>query len=229
MRIGIVASSGGSAWIAARDLLAGCGRTPEFVVATDRPCGIEQFCEEHAVPHRRIEEPDNGRWSRLCADWFDSLGGVDGVLLFYLRLVTDELFGHFPTLNIHPSLLPAFPGLRAIKKARQTRVRFLGATLHLVGAGVDSGPIVAQTSMPVSSSEPVERWNKYSFVQKAYLATLALHLLETERLQFDQSYTTVSIVGSLPTSDRCNPKLDDQPLWEALMSFQESEGVSVIR
>jgi len=76
----------------------------------------------------------------------------------YMRRVGAPLLEAFPNriLNIHPSLLPAFPGLEAQRQALEHGVRIAGATVHLVTRELDNGPIVAQTAVPVLEDDTVE-------------------------------------------------------------------------
>jgi len=76
----------------------------------------------------------------------------------FMRLVGTELIDAFPSriLNIHPSLLPAFPGLDAQKQAIEHGVRVSGVTVHLVTAELDGGPIVVQRSVPVVAGDTAE-------------------------------------------------------------------------
>ena len=76
----------------------------------------------------------------------------------YMRVIGRPLLDAFPNriLNIHPSLLPAFPGLEAQRQALEHGVRVAGATVHLVTSGVDEGPIVAQAAVPVHDDDTVE-------------------------------------------------------------------------
>jgi phosphoribosylglycinamide formyltransferase-1 len=76
----------------------------------------------------------------------------------FMRLVGAPLLEAFPEriLNIHPSLLPAFPGLEVQRKALEWGVRFSGATVHLVTAELDSGPIILQAAVPVLDDDTVE-------------------------------------------------------------------------
>jgi phosphoribosylglycinamide formyltransferase-1 len=85
--------------------------------------------------------------------------GVDLICLAgYMRLVGGPLLDAFPNriLNIHPSLLPAFPGLEAQRQAFEHGVRVTGATVHLVTRELDNGPIVLQSAVPVLSGDTVE-------------------------------------------------------------------------
>jgi phosphoribosylglycinamide formyltransferase-1 len=80
------------------------------------------------------------------------------VMAGFMRLVTDVLLDAFPwrVVNVHPSLLPAFPGVNAQKHALDYGVRVSGCTVHYVDAGRDSGPIVAQTVVPVLEGDDDE-------------------------------------------------------------------------
>jgi phosphoribosylglycinamide formyltransferase-1 len=73
------------------------------------------------------------------------------VLAGFMRLVTDVLLDAFPmgVVNVHPGLLPAFPGIHAQKQALEYGVRVAGCTVHFVDRGTDSGPIIAQAAVPV--------------------------------------------------------------------------------
>jgi phosphoribosylglycinamide formyltransferase-1 len=76
----------------------------------------------------------------------------------YMRILGREFVAAFPRriLNIHPSLLPAFPGLDAQKQALEAGVKQSGCTVHFVDEGVDSGPIVKQAAVPVLPNDTVE-------------------------------------------------------------------------
>ena len=83
-------------------------------------------------------------------------GGIDLVCLAgYMRLVSGDLLSAFPerVLNIHPSLLPAFPGLHAQRQALEHGVKFSGCTVHFVDQGLDSGPILLQEAVPIAPDD----------------------------------------------------------------------------
>lgn len=69
----------------------------------------------------------------------------------YMRLLTPRFLGQFPrrVINVHPALLPAFPGVRAVRQAIAAGVRVAGCTIHFVDEGADTGPIIAQAAVPV--------------------------------------------------------------------------------
>lgn len=84
--------------------------------------------------------------------------GVDWVVLAgFMRVLTPELLRAFPgrVVNIHPSLLPAFPGVDAQRQALEHGVKVTGCTVHFVDEGVDSGPIIAQRAVEVLPTDTV--------------------------------------------------------------------------
>jgi phosphoribosylglycinamide formyltransferase 1 len=85
--------------------------------------------------------------------------GADVIVLAgFMRVVKKGLLDAFPgkVINIHPSLLPAFPGLEAWKQALEYGAKVAGCTVHIVDAGVDTGPIIVQKSVPVLSDDTPE-------------------------------------------------------------------------
>lgn len=86
----------------------------------------------------------------------------------YMRVVGPRLLGAFPNriLNIHPSLLPSFPGLDAQKRALEHGVMVSGATVHLVTDGLDDGPIILQAAVPVQPDDTVEKLSARILVEE---------------------------------------------------------------
>jgi phosphoribosylglycinamide formyltransferase-1 len=106
--------------------------------------------------------------------------GVDWVgLAGYMRLVGAPLLEAFPQriLNIHPSLLPSFPGLEAQRQALEHGVRVSGATVHLVTADLDAGPIVLQAAVPVLETDTVESLSARILVEEQRLYPEALRVV----------------------------------------------------
>lgn len=117
-----------------------------------REARIEALC----VPPRNYADRD--AYDRALVDLLRARH-VDLVCLAgFMRLVGKRLLDAFPDriLNIHPSLLPSFPGLEAQRQALEHGVRVSGVTVHLVNAELDAGPIVAQSVVPVLEDDTVE-------------------------------------------------------------------------
>ncbi|MEA2363529.1 MAG: phosphoribosylglycinamide formyltransferase 1 [Thermoleophilaceae bacterium] len=96
--------------------------------------------------------PDRADRDRALGDWLDSLGVDLVVLAGFMELLSPEFIGRFAgrIVNVHPSLLPSFPGLRAIEQAIEQGVKVTGVTVHFVDEGVDSGAVVLQEALELS-------------------------------------------------------------------------------
>jgi phosphoribosylglycinamide formyltransferase 1 len=104
---------------------------------------------------------------------------VDWVIMAgWMRIVTQVLIDAFPSriLNIHPSLLPSFPGARAIEQALQAGVKITGCTVHYVELKVDSGPIIVQAAVPVLPGDTLETLHQRIQVQEHHIFPLAIAL-----------------------------------------------------
>jgi len=103
----------------------------------------------------------------------------------FMRIVTAVLLEAFPwrVLNIHPSILPAFPGLHAQEQALAHGVCVTGATVHLVDTGTDTGPIVAQAAVPVIDGDTVDTLKERVLRQEHRLYPMALRWAVEGRLR----------------------------------------------
>ncbi|HXD53389.1 MAG TPA: phosphoribosylglycinamide formyltransferase [Solirubrobacteraceae bacterium] len=107
---------------------------------------------EREVPARafpRGDYPDRATRDAELASWVLERGARLVVLAGYMELLGDAFLERFPeaVINVHPSLLPAFPGLHAIEQALDYGVKVFGVTVHLVDGGVDTGPVILQGSV----------------------------------------------------------------------------------
>jgi phosphoribosylglycinamide formyltransferase-1 len=100
------------------------------------------------------EHPDRVARDAAMADWLEARGVRLVVLAGYLALLGPAFLARFPgaVVNVHPSLLPAFPGLHAVERAVERGVRVFGVTVHLVDEGVDTGPILLQGAVEVANA-----------------------------------------------------------------------------
>lgn len=97
-------------------------------------------------------------FSNAVADVVEQAGAKAVVLAGFMRILAPTFIDRFPSriLNIHPSLLPAFPGARAVSAALEHGVALTGVTVHFVDEEVDGGPIIAQRPVPVLQGDTVE-------------------------------------------------------------------------
>jgi phosphoribosylglycinamide formyltransferase 1 len=106
----------------------------------------------HGVPARafpRSEYPDRVARDEAISAWVSEQGARLVVLAGYMELLGERFLERFPgaVINVHPSLLPAFPGLGAIDQALAYGVKVFGVTVHFVDAGVDTGPVILQAAV----------------------------------------------------------------------------------
>jgi phosphoribosylglycinamide formyltransferase-1 len=102
--------------------------------------------------------PDRAARDAAMADWLETHSVTLVVLAGYMHLLTSAFLDRFPdaVVNVHPSLLPEFPGARAVEEQLAAGIAESGATVHLVDDGVDSGPILAQERVSVHEDDTAE-------------------------------------------------------------------------
>jgi len=153
--IGVLVSGGGTNLQALLD--AGL---PVVAVASNRR-GVPALARAGAIPAAAFEladYPDRAARDAAMADWLEEQGVRLVVLAGYMHLLTPAFLDRFPdaVVNVHPSLLPAFPGAHAVEEQLAAGVAESGATVHLVDEGVDSGPVLAQEPVPVLADDTAE-------------------------------------------------------------------------
>lgn len=221
MRIGILSSSGGSVL---SECLNACGDRHTFFVATDRSCETEQVAAKNKVRYRRLTGTTNEDLSREAKEWFEAGGGVDFIILFYLRIATSELIDWVPTFNIHPSLLPAYQGFNAIDRALADGSRFLGATLHVATDIVDGGNIIAQACVPINPDLSLSAAKKISFLQKTYLAMLLIQTMEDGTIDLRKVSNAHDDSRKINRSPYFNPALEPGHYLDYLSDLFGREG-----
>jgi len=119
------------------------------------------------------------------ATWLEEHGVDLVVLAGYMHLLTQAFLERFPDriVNVHPSLLPAFPGLRAIEQALEAGVAETGVTVHVVDEGVDSGPILLQAAVPVHYDDDAETLTARLHQAEHRLLPQAISLLAADRVE----------------------------------------------
>jgi phosphoribosylglycinamide formyltransferase-1 len=115
------------------------------------------------------------------------------VLAGFMRVLGDELLAAFPqrVVNIHPALLPAFPGVYAQKQALDYGARLTGCTVHFVDDGVDSGPIIAQAAVPVLDGDDEAALTARILVEEHRLYPAAIRALAEGRVSIDGRRVTI--------------------------------------
>ena len=183
-RIGVLLSGRGSNFLALADSIA-AGRIPgaEIALVISNREGAPGLALAEARGIRAIAIPSKG----LAREEYDRLAveelrkaNVDLVCLAgFMRLLSPYFVAAYPQriLNIHPSLLPSFPGLEASRQALEYGVKFTGCTVHLVDENLDAGPIVAQAIVPVRDDDTEETLSARILAEEHRIYTEAVRLI----------------------------------------------------
>jgi phosphoribosylglycinamide formyltransferase 1 len=215
MRLGVLASGSGSNLQAILDACAQ-RRIPAEVAAV--LCNVPdaralQRAREARVPalllphgeHARREDYDARVVSELRAR------GVELVCLAgFMRIVTGVLLSAFPqhVLNIHPSLLPAFPGMHGVRQALRAGVRVSGCTVHFVDEGTDSGPILIQAAVPVLDGDTEESLAARILEQEHRIYPRAIQLVAEGRATIDGRRVRIAGAAGEPGRTLFSPPVD---------------------
>lgn len=192
--LGVLISGRGSNLQAILDAIA-AGRLDARVrlVLSNRP-GVEGLARAEragvptlVLPHQGFTDRDSFDAAAVAA--LREAGATWVVLAGFMRLLTTTFLDAFPhrVVNIHPSLLPSFPGVDAQQQALDHGVRVTGCTVHLVDAGTDTGPILAQAAVPVLEGDDHDALAARILVQEHALLVRALSWIAEERLQIAPS------------------------------------------
>jgi phosphoribosylglycinamide formyltransferase-1 len=161
MNVGVLASGAGTNLQALLDTVHGA-EVEVVAVASDKPDAVAlERARSRGVAtavFARADYPDRVARDAAIADWLVDRGVELVVLAGYMQLLSAEFLARFPdrVVNVHPALLPAFPGIDAIPQAVAYGVRVFGVTVHLVDEGVDTGPILLQEAIEVADATDPE-------------------------------------------------------------------------
>ncbi|MBZ5697168.1 MAG: phosphoribosylglycinamide formyltransferase [Acidobacteriia bacterium] len=187
-RIGVLLSGRGSNFEALADSIA-AGRIPgaEIVlVISNREDALGlQRAAARRIPARVISSKGLQReaYDRLVVSELQRARVELVCLAGFMRLLSPYFVACFPQriLNIHPSLLPSFPGLEAQRQALEYGVKFSGCTVHLVDENLDAGPILAQAIVPVRDDDTDETLSARILAEEHRLYTEAVRLILSGR------------------------------------------------
>jgi phosphoribosylglycinamide formyltransferase 1 len=153
VRVAVLASGFGSNLQAILDDVHGRDGVDVVAVASDKPgARALRRAADRGIPTAtfvREDFPDRARRDAAMAEWVVAQGAQLVVLAGYMQLLSAGFLARFPdrVINVHPALLPAFPGIRAVEQAIEYGVKVFGVTVHFVDEGVDSGSIIAQAAV----------------------------------------------------------------------------------
>ena len=132
-----------------------------------------------AITVRKKDYPDREAFDQRLVEILREHNVELVCLAGFMRILTPLFLKAFPTgvINIHPSLLPSFPGLKVQQKALEHGVKFSGATVHFVNEGLDSGPIILQAAVPILDDDTTETLAKRILVEEHRIYPEAIRLI----------------------------------------------------
>ena len=159
-----------------------------------------------AVVESRAFKADRAGFETAMQAELDRHGVRLVALAGFMRVLTTAFVSHWQgrLVNIHPSLLPSFPGLDTHARALAAGVRLHGCTVHLVSSGVDEGPILAQAAVPVLPDDDAARLAARVLAQEHLLYPAALAWLAAGRVRLEQGRAVLTN-GSAPAGCLVNP------------------------
>ncbi len=163
MNVAVLASGAGTNLQALLDLAHGRDGVEIVAVASDKPDAWALERARLAGVSRAVfaaaEYPDRSARDQAIGDWLTERGVQLVVLAGYMQLLSPTFLTRFPSrvINVHPALLPAFPGLNAVEQALAYGVKVFGVTVHFVDDGVDTGPVILQRAIDLPDArDPAE-------------------------------------------------------------------------
>lgn len=140
------------------------GLEPALLI-TDKDCPALQSAKEFGLPHAYIrpkDYPNKTAYEQAILERLQEHQIQLIALAGYMRLIGPTLLEAYPDriLNLHPSLLPAYPGTESIRRAYEDKLKESGVTVHLVDAGLDSGPILAQAKVAIEEGMSLEEFEE---------------------------------------------------------------------
>lgn len=215
LRLGALASGGGTnlqsiidrcndGSIAAEIALVISNNPESGALTRAREAGIPCLC----IDHRGYTSRE--KFDRAVVTALQEAGVELVVLAGFMRLISDVFLEAFPgrIMNIHPALLPAFPGLHVQRKALEYGARFSGCTVHFVDGGVDTGPIVIQAVVPVLDGDTEETLAARILQQEHRIYPRAIQLFAEGRLRVEGRRVRIEPPAAADETSLTNPPAD---------------------
>ncbi|MBI4823445.1 MAG: phosphoribosylglycinamide formyltransferase [Nitrospirae bacterium] len=193
LNLGVLASGRGSNFQAIIDSIEAktlSATIKVLIVDTPSAYAIER-AKKHGIPYLYINPKEFGSKDEFFGKIRDELKAraVDLVILAgFMRIVRKPLLSAFPMriMNIHPALLPSFPGLHGQRQALDYGVKVSGCTVHFVDEGMDTGPIIIQASVPVMPDDTEESLSERILKEEHKIYPEAIRLYEKGRLEIKE-------------------------------------------
>lgn len=199
LRIGVLVSGNGSNLQAIIDAIESGSLRAEIacVISNKADAYALKRASRHHIPHVHIDHRLYATRDDYDASLVEALRNFDVdlvVLAGFMRIITPVLIDAFPhaIMNIHPALLPAFPGLHAQRQALDYGVKVAGCTVHFVDSGTDTGPIILQAAVSVHQDDDEASLSTRIQVEEHRIYPEAVRLFADGRLRVEGRRVIIS-------------------------------------
>ena len=214
LRLGVLASGGGTNLQAIIDRCQdGSLDASIALVLTNNPdAGALDRARRAGIPTACVNHRDFATREEFDCALVKSLQAAEVelvVLAGFMRIITQTFLDAFPqrVINIHPALLPAFPGLHVQQQAIDYGARFSGCTVHFVDSGVDTGPVIIQAVVPVLADDTADGLAERILEQEHQIYPRAIQLIAEGRVKVKGRQVTVDPPSSPTGTSMANPGL----------------------
>ena len=201
LRVAVLASGTGTNLQAILDTVHGRDGIEVVAVASDKPgaMALDRAADAGIATEVFPAEGFDERAARDAAigDWLEEREVDLVVLAGYMQLLSRAFISRFENriVNVHPALLPSFPGLDAVGQARAQGVRVTGVTVHFVDDGVDTGPIILQQPIPVPQDRDRAALEEELHATEHVLLPEAIRLIAAGRVSFDPANPRLVLIA----------------------------------
>jgi phosphoribosylglycinamide formyltransferase-1 len=192
IKIGVLASGSGTNLQAIIDTIEKGTLPAEIacVLSNNSTAFALERAKRHGIPSLHIDHrifTSREAYDSALVETLHEYGVELVILAGFMRIITPVLLNAFPAavMNIHPALLPAFPGLHAQKQALDYGVKVTGCTVHFVDPGTDTGPIIIQSAVPVTEGDSEESLSARILVEEHRIYPEAIRLFAAGRLKVE--------------------------------------------
>ena len=201
----IVSSTGGSVMNVL--LENGFFRKQTFALVSDRLCPAVDKARAHGLESKVIAESNRERFCDGLLAYLEE-NRIDYVISFFTKLFTGALLGVFKDriINLHPSILPAFKGMRGFEDTFEYGTRYMGSTIHFVDESMDEGKIIIQTVFPLDRNERKDKLRHRLFQQQCKSLLQVVKWLAEGRVGIVEKH--VVIEGGMYVDYEFSPNLD---------------------
>ena len=182
-------------------------RNQTFSLVSDRLCPAIDKAQAHGLETKVIAESKKEWFCVRLLEYLEE-NRIDYVISFFTKLFTGDLLGEFKDriINLHPSILPAFKGMRGFDDTFEYGARYMGSTIHFIDESMDEGKIIMQTAHPIDRNEAKEKLRHRLFQQQCKSLLQVVKWLNEGRVSVIKNH--VVIEGGSYVDYEFSPNLD---------------------